>query len=295
MREISECPVCGLGRFTMLFPNSYDGTPGQAAAFFLTDREKAVHGRIVRCDGCGFVLTSPQYEYEEYEQIYREVARIETPPGRGHAVAARYRRLASHVRKRVSTGRFFDFGCGDGQFLDIMTGFDCVGLELRSTAQEIQKSADGRIIVGELHAAMAAKLLTPASFDFVTMWDVIEHLPRLAGDIAALRSLLKPGGWLFLSAPNVASIAARVSGERWNCYLLEHLWYFSPETLKAFMERQGFARGEVCPFLFPADMATLASRIEQTYGVRLPVPRAMQSWTLPLPAGVMFGAFRRVP
>jgi hypothetical protein len=44
--------------------------------------------------------------------------------------------------------------------------------------------------------------------------------------------------------------------------------------------------------MFPADLVTLANRIKQTYGVELPVPSIMRGWTLPLPAGVMFGAFQ---
>jgi 2-polyprenyl-3-methyl-5-hydroxy-6-metoxy-1,4-benzoquinol methylase len=292
MKDVSECPVCGHHEFRELFASNYSGTVDQAAAYFLTDRAKAVHGRIVRCGRCSFVLTSPQYGPEQYDQLYREVAKVERPVGRTRAVSARYQRLAERVGGYVKDGRFLDFGCGDGHFLDHMPQFQAVGLELRSGVASGTNASDGRIIVGELEPAVMGGLLKPASFDFITTWDVLEHLPMLTRDVGRLRGLLKPGGWLFCSVPNVASLAAKLSGERWNCYLLEHLWYFSPATLSAFFERQGFATHTVRPFLFPADVATLASRVEQTYGLRLPVPNAIAAWTLPLPAGVMFGAFQ---
>jgi hypothetical protein len=92
--------------------------------------------------------------------------------------------------------------------------------------------------------------------------------------------------------PNVASTVARLSGERWNCYLLEHLWYFSPDTLSIFLRRHGFAKRMIRPFLFPADLGTLASRVEQTYAIKLPLPSFLRNLTVPLPAGVMFGAFQ---
>ena len=292
MKSISECPVCGGHNFAEVFPSSYSGTLEQAAAYFLTDREKAVHGRIVRCGMCSFVLTSPQYEPEQYDQLYREVAKVERPPGRTRAVSVRYQGLADRAGAYVKGGRFLDFGCGDGHFLDHMPQFQGVGLEVRPGAVVGSNANDRRIIVGEIEPAVTAGLLKPASFDFITTWDVLEHLPMLSRDVGLLRSLLKPGGWLFCSVPNVASFAAKLSGERWNCYLLEHLWYFSPATLGAFFERQGFATRAVRPFLFPADIVTLVSRIQQTYGVRLPVPKAIEGWTLSLPAGVMFGAFQ---
>lgn len=291
-KAISECAVCAGQSVSEMFQNSYFGNAAQAAEYFLTDRQRAVHGRIVRCDACGFIFTSPQFTAEEYEQIYRDVASIEKPPGRTRAISARYRRLGRQVRKFVSGGRFFDFGCGGGEFLDCMPEFQGIGLDLRSSDYQAQHAEDSRIIVSSLDAALNAGLVAREAFEFVTLWDVVEHLPNLAQDIGKLRSLLKPDGWLFCTVPNAASVAAWVSGERWNCYLLEHLWYFSPRTLSLFFERQGFVKYAVHPFLFPADIATLVSRIGQTYGLRLPVPDFMKPWTVPLPAGVMFGAFQ---
>ncbi len=292
MIDVSQCPVCRNVGFAEVFANEFFGTSAEAAQYFLTDRQKAVHGRIVRCNACGFVLTSPQFTAAEYEQIYRHVASVEKPAGRSRATAARYGKLANLVRSFVSAGRFFDFGCGGGEFLDRMRGYEGVGLELRSGEVPAQYSQDGRIILSSLNTAVRDEVLKPRSFDFVTAWDVVEHLPELDADIATLRSLIKPDGWFFCTVPNVASLAARLSGEKWNCYLLEHLWYFSPETLEAYFERQAFDCRKVRPFLFPADVATLASRIAQTYGLQLPVPGTLANWTISLPAGVIFGAFQ---
>lgn len=293
MVELPQCPVCLHAGFTEVFPSSFSGTAREASPYFLTDRQKAVHGRIVRCGGCGFILTSPQFAPDEYAEIYRQVASVERPVGRSGAVLARYRRLGGLVRQFVGKGRFLDFGCGDGGFLACMPEFDGTGLELRPGAIQMPKAGDGgRIIVGELNSAIDTRALEPAAFDFVTAWDVLEHLPHLDDDVAGLRSLLKPGGWFFCTVPNVASAAARISGERWNCYLLEHLWYFAPDTLAMFMQRHGFARRAIRPFLFPADLGTLASRIEQTYQMKLPLPSFLRNFTVPLPAGVMFGAFQ---
>src|SRR4051794_16993492 len=120
MRDLANCPVCTQSGADELFPNNFFGTVEQASAYFLTDRQKAVHGRIVRCSHCNFIFTSPQFSATEYEQIYRDGAANEKPAGRNRAVALRYRRLADHVRKWVGGGRFLDFGCGDGAFLDYM-------------------------------------------------------------------------------------------------------------------------------------------------------------------------------
>lgn len=290
--HVQNCPVCSSARFKELYAGNFSGGAEQAMPFFLTDRVSAVHGRIVRCEECSFVLTSPQFPAEDYDRIYRDVASIEKPYGRSIATRTRFGKLSALTRRHVKGGRFFDFGCGDGQFLESMPGFEGVGLELRGDGSAPVQSRRGCIIVGDLGSAIGAGMLQAKSFDFVTAWDVFEHLPYIAREVQALRSLIRPSGWLFCSVPNVASLAARVSGERWNCYLLEHLWYFAPRTLSAFMARNGFETEEIRAFAFPADLGTLAERVRQTYGVTLPVPRAFSACTMPIPAGVMFGAFR---
>ena len=45
---------------------------------------------------------------------------------------------------------------------------------------------------------------------------------------------------MVIGLPDVGSWAAKLSGSRWNNYLLEHLWYFDKKTLRIFMERAGF-------------------------------------------------------
>ena len=130
--------------------------------------------------------------------------------------------------------------------------------------------------------------------DFVTAWDVLEHLPDLDAYMEALANLLEPGGHLFCTVPNQASPAARVFGRRWNCYLLEHLWYFTPATLRRYLERRGFRIVELATISYPVVLGTILERVRQTYGTPMPrLPRPLARLVLPLPIGLMFAACRR--
>jgi SAM-dependent methyltransferase len=48
--------------------------------------------------------------------------------------------------------------------------------------------------------------LEKASFDVITMWDSLEHLPDPMGALMLSRELLRPGGVLFVSVPNYRSV-----------------------------------------------------------------------------------------
>ena len=81
--------------------------------------------------------------------------------------------------------------------------------------------------------------LPPASFDVVTLWDVLEHVPEPAAFMKLCRELLKPGGKVFLNVPDLDSFEARLLGRRWPLLLAEHLNYFNRESLRICGEAAG--------------------------------------------------------
>ena len=284
MTELAACPVCDGRSYVEVYPSASIGDWRDAVSYFLTARTKALHGRIVRCVGCGFQLTSPQFSALEYACIYDAVrAKSNSIPPK-----ERFDALAKRVRQTESGGKFLDFGCGSGAFLDAMRGFEGIGFEL--APEGLRRK--GQIVIGDiLSEHLSCFGLSPGSFDFIVAWDVLEHLPDPAQRMLRLRTLLKPGGRLYLTTPDSSSWVARLTGEKWNMLLLEHLWYFSPATLRQFLSRCGFTPKVISPIPYPVDLATVFLRLRQTYGSLVPlVPASLAKVVVKLPIGLMFAA-----
>jgi SAM-dependent methyltransferase len=291
--EPDLCLVCGaddaVPRFAATFHDSLENAPG----YFLAHRVATAHGPIVGCGNCGFVFSSPRFAAADYDQIYRSIP----VPHEGvadfdAAKAARFRRLAGIVRRHMPAGkRFIDFGCGDGAFLREMD--DAAGMGFEIGAEGRARAGPSEIVLGNWADVAGSHSVPKGGFDYVTAFDVLEHLPRIDEDIALLRSLLKPGGLFFASVPNVRSFVARAMGKRWNMLLLEHLWYFSPQTLGRFLARHGFQEVEVRGVPFDAPIAHIATRLGQTLGMQGAfAPRGILRTSLPAPAGIMLGVYR---
>ncbi len=80
----------------------------------------------------------------------------------------------------------------------------------------------------------------PASFDLITLWHSIEHVPDPEALLRRAAALLKNDGRLFLAFPNPVSWDFKLFGPRW--FHLDpprHLHYFSPKTMGALLERCG--------------------------------------------------------
>jgi SAM-dependent methyltransferase len=80
-----------------------------------------------------------------------------------------------------------------------------------------------------------------ASFDVVTCWDVLEHLPQPCAALTKMRALLKEQGDLLLSVPNGDSLDARLFGSYWiGLDQPRHMSVFRLAGLTSLLEATGF-------------------------------------------------------
>jgi SAM-dependent methyltransferase len=151
------------------------------------------------------------------------------------------RRLAVVRRHFARPGRVLDVGCAAGFFLSVVrdAGWEITGLE---PSAAIRAVAERRLGVENVRGGLLGGVdLEAGSYDLVTLWDVIEHVPDTIAALTEIRRLLKPDGRLLIETQNVKSLAARLLGRRWQHYKhAEHIYHFHPATLALALERAGF-------------------------------------------------------
>ncbi|MCL4439097.1 MAG: class I SAM-dependent methyltransferase, partial [Firmicutes bacterium] len=85
------------------------------------------------------------------------------------------------------------------------------------------------------------EVFAPGSFDLVTMWDVIEHLPNPVHTLNIINKILKPAGVLTLTTGDIASLFAKISGAKWHLINIpEHVFYFNPKSIAEVLNKTGF-------------------------------------------------------
>jgi 2-polyprenyl-3-methyl-5-hydroxy-6-metoxy-1,4-benzoquinol methylase len=261
---ITHCQLCGSDRRSLKFR---DGP-----------------FEVVTCDDCGLVYVTPRLQGQALLDVYDEGYWKSTDPKvRGYADYARESALyLKTFRKRMALvgrwlqprARVLDVGCAAGYFLRVLKehGHDVHGVELSHAIAKEAVAALGadRVHIGTLDDAVAAMDYRPASFDLVTLWDVIEHVPDPQSVLRRLRELVRPDGRLLLETQNVASRWARWLGPRWHHYKHhEHLYHFTPATITRLLADCGFrvvdcgARyaGKYVSFGFLAERAGRLGRI----------------------------------
>ena len=205
---------------------------------------------ILECRRCGLAWWEPPrgdfvpealYDAGYFEDAraargYDDYAGLE--PALRHSFARRIARLGAPSRagaRLLDVGAAYGFAVSEAQ----RAGWRACGIEISTAAsQRAQAAAPGAVVVA--HAARTP--FPDASFEAITLWDVLEHLPDPLAALSELTRVLAPGGVLALSTGDVGSLVARISGSRWHLYTLpEHLFFYSRASLRRLVESHGLS------------------------------------------------------
>lgn len=210
--------------------------------------------RIVKCRACGLIFPNPMpypsgadTRYTNVSGYFEDVMAVEDEGQRQLGD-----KLAREAERRLGRrGRFLDVGCGRGEVVRAAQerGWQAEGCDLSAEFVRYAREVNGV----EAHAATLEQMRYPdASFDAVTLVEVIEHLYEPAATARELSRVVRPGGLVYLSTPNEESIYQslgnlyyKARGRDWVVNLcptwnLYHVHGFSPRSLRYLLERSDF-------------------------------------------------------
>ncbi|MCX2838878.1 class I SAM-dependent methyltransferase [Salinimicrobium sp. MT39] len=146
------------------------------------------------------------------------------------------RKLNWIAQEKTGKVKILDVGAGTGNFLLAAKkrGWKVFGAEPNSGARALA-SKKGVELEEE------TREFSSGSFDVITMWHVLEHVPNLEEQIEELYRLLKPDGLLVIAVPNFKSDDAQKYKEHWAAYdVPRHLYHFSPSAIEKIFNSSGF-------------------------------------------------------
>ena len=205
---------------------------------------------LVRCGRCGLISVANPPDDEQRSRLYSFDAGYHASLVDDAASVAFHQREAALnlrvLRRFASSGQLLDIGCSTGLFLraaqDI--GWAAQGLEYSPDSSRIAREQHGLDVkTGEL----LPDTYPAGSFDVVTMWDVIEHVPDPYTTLVRIRGILAADGQVLLKTPNADGLYPRLSlrlahrlGFWGHAEPPGHLFQFSVESLSRMAERAGF-------------------------------------------------------
>jgi 2-polyprenyl-3-methyl-5-hydroxy-6-metoxy-1,4-benzoquinol methylase len=228
MIVLEKCPVCGDKNILLKF-SAKDNTVTNDLF------------EIWECKNCTLRFTQNipgKDEIGKYYQSENYISHSDTSKGLINNLYHKVRKRTLLNKKNLventtgkKTGNILDVGSGTGAFLQTMklANWNTTGVEPDETARKKALELYGI----EPENSETFFHLPSQSFDAITLWHVLEHVHELHKYMDQLKSLLRPGGKLFIAVPNYTSYDAHYYKEYWAAYdVPRHLYHFSPTAMK---------------------------------------------------------------
>jgi len=217
--------------------------------------------RVVRCRNCGFYYVHPLPTPETLREYYsRYGANLKNVRN----AAWKLRRFKRKILPLIffTRGRdFLDIGCNIGFGAEAARRLGCraVGIDMSDQAIDLARQMYPKNTFHNLSALELADQVD-RTFDIVLCSEIIEHLSDIHAFMASLRSLVKPGGILYLTTPDAGHFRVPKDFLSWKEVIPpEHIGFFNRAILQRLLAQYGFRVLYFQPMLKP-NLRLLARR-----------------------------------
>ena len=228
-----NCVICSCA----LVPGmELNNIPSAAQAFTKTAKateKKFLSMSIFECSGCGTVqYNGPRVPY--YKKVIRSAKfSQEMLKFRDN----QFRNFLLSASKNIDS--VFEFGAGEGEYLDIFKGLGCTTSGIESSEEHVsicQKKGHG-VVSGFLGDRESQFYFKKKKYDCAVSFNFIEHLPNPKADLMNLSNILASDAVGLFEVPNFDLIERN---KLFNEFIPDHRFYFREDTFKTLLSVSGF-------------------------------------------------------
>lgn len=240
--EEIPCNLCETDNYTIVYESRYENqTAEDLKEKFKSSGDETLIDQVVRCKNCGLIYTNPRIKADLIIKGYSEGA-DENFASQAHARERTFERCLDTIEKATKgkRGKILDVGTATGSFLYVAKkrGWIVDGLEpnkwLCDWAKEHYDLPIKQKTIFEQH-------YPTETFDVITLWDVLEHVPDPTKVLQECNRILKKEGILVINYPDTGTWIAKLMGRKWVFLLSVHLYYFTPTTMRKMLEKTGLS------------------------------------------------------
>lgn len=265
------CPLCSSTIYSIKYAGKFPETLSEdfLKKVYRSSSDQSLFEQVVTCDMCGVVYLNPRLNPELIIDAYAEgedASFVAQDAMRMRTFEKALRELVREYAIRLNKEtQVLDIGSAGGAFLRAVEnmGMTAIGIEPNKWMSEYARDT--------YHLDARAGILSDyrfddATFDVVTLWDVIEHVPAPTQELTEIHRIMKPNGLLLINYPDYSSFPARILGRKWPFWLSVHLTYYTPVTIRKQLTSTGFLVQSIRPHWQTLELGYVLHRMTPYFG-----------------------------
>ena len=225
------CPICNSKLNTKLYAKAnYNKDELDSYAFASRKVPEYMHHDIIICESCQFLFCVDILDQKKLHHLYQEAA-YDSAEEAKNASNTYINYLNKYTGYDSPKGKVMDIGTGEGSFLKLLkeNGYnDVIGIEPSKSPIEYADESVRHLIINDI---FIADNFEKSSFDLITLFQTIEHIPDTRKLTKDIWNLLKPHGILYVICHDYQSWINSVLGTKSPIYDVEHLQLFSKNSI----------------------------------------------------------------
>ena len=224
-----NCPLCNRNDYEIIIHQTKKKGVGKKYYEEIFNSSSSIFcDQVVKCKKCKFIYLNPRIKKKIIDKGYsfsQDKKFISQNRNRIKTFKNTLNIISNKIN--VSNKKILDIGSGGGAFLKACKdeNIKAEGIEPNKWLVNFSKKKYG--------VNISTKKLNKIkkSYDIISLFDVLEHIPNIKLTIKKIFKLVKKNGYLIINVPDHDSLARKLLRKKWPFYLTVHLHYFDKHTL----------------------------------------------------------------
>ena len=235
------CALCGeKQQVKTLYPATFKEEEVSGKTYSARRLPDKIHYRIVKCEKCSLVFSSPILSPEKMSLLYGDSAcnyEDQIP----HLIKTYFKLMEQIKNNLPKNPKVLEVGCGNGFFLKALTDLNftknAFGVEPSSKmVLEADPNLRGKIKVN----IFKPDLFPKNNFDLILCFHTLDHMHDPNEFIRGAYAMLKKNGYAIVVVHDTEGLSVKLFGEKSAIFDVEHIYLFNKKTLRDIFEINRF-------------------------------------------------------
>lgn len=236
----TKCALCGKkDDFTVLYKRNFKESDFNVDIFSARRMPDKIHYQMVKCNNDNLIRSNPVLDSTTLLNLYKK-SKFTYDDEVENLTRTYINSLLPVLSQLSHKSSLLEVGCGNGFILEELYNMGykkSYGIE--PSIEAVNKAS--RKIKKNIKVDILKKgLFKNASFDFIFIFQTLDHIPNPNEFLKVCYGLLKPGGFILAFNHNVSGFSAKILKEKSPIIDIEHTYLYDPQTITQLFANNAF-------------------------------------------------------